>query len=61
MGDGIWPLIFLGPSSNRSSIDIQVSEVEEAYSNSLYSLAGPVSSFALGPPKRGDGPAATPA
>jgi hypothetical protein len=39
MGDGTWPPIFLGPRSNRSSMDIQVSEVEEAYNNSLYSLA----------------------
>jgi hypothetical protein len=29
-------------------MDIQVSEFEEAYSNSLYSLAEPVLSFALG-------------
>jgi hypothetical protein len=49
------PQFFWGPRSNRSSMDIQVSEVEEAYNNSLYSLAGPVLSFALGPPKRGDG------
>jgi hypothetical protein len=59
--DGRWHRSpnFFGPRSNRSSVDIQVSEAEEAYNNSLYSLAGPVLSFALGPPKRGDGPVGT--
>jgi hypothetical protein len=51
--DGRWHRSpnFFGPRSNRSSVDIQVSEVEEAYNNSLYSLAGPRFVFCTGPSK----------
>jgi hypothetical protein len=42
MGDRTGPPIFWAPGATVPPCISQVSEVEEAYSNSLYSLAGPL-------------------